>query len=623
MSETQEHHRITTQLLQRVQLSDKNRVDRFLVPILLGIGIAYSALQFLSGDIVLTVVSAASVAILLALSAFKPLQNTLLKRDFTTVHAFYIGVFWFYSIFWVVLLRQLEMLPSLGKDSRLFYVLMLFFLMVTYRVVLSLFALTRLGYDLFFSKIPYWERISITINEFISAGMLSYFLGGELARLVQPTVLTVRVDLTYTGGVLLGLGLYYLIIQMMWIQSWNDALSKNRNWVRLARLCAPIALIVGTTVIARHFARLSDPRTADLLGTANLDQTILALSPIIWLMIFAIVMLVYTSSRGLQQRFLPQILLDSLPNRLKTALNTISDMDILLIVGLLSTWIPAQVLVFDDDRVGLLDALRQQIAQQNALIDTSEQALALIFSLPFYFLAVTLLILYASALSNTTISAKDRDSLVNSLPIGLLIVFIITLYLCAIPFSQVLSEGKLPQLPQDLGRILAFDVFIPLVLLYAHYFILVRFPYGRGQSRWRKDHSDFLQREESRLQSRISMLDLEINRIENRWMKIRDDGQRIDTLYNFVDLNGKRDTMNMELLGIIRQRQELDEVSETPVSVTIARLPTRIISIGIPLLLAFKVYEWAVVNNGLREIANNPNIGVIEFFQIILQQAQF
>jgi hypothetical protein len=30
-----------------------------------------------------------------------------------------------------------------------------------------------------------------------------------------------------------------------------------------------------------------------------------------------------------------------------------------------------------------------------------------------------------------------------------------------------------------------------------------------------------------------------------------------------------------------------------------------------------------VVNGGLREITNNPNLNIVEFFQIILQQTQF
>ena len=144
-----------------------------------------------------------------------------------------------------------------------------------------------------------------------------------------------------------------------------------------------------------------------------------------------------------------------------------------------------------------------------------------------------------------------------------------------------------------------------------------------GQRKWRDQHNEHLHYEETRVQSRIKSLDNEITRIEKRWGRIRDEEEKIETLYKFVELNSNRDSRNMDLLRIIRQRQELDEVSETPISVTIASLPTRVISVGIPLLLAFKIYEWAVVNNGLREIANNPNIGVIEFFQIILQQTQF
>ncbi|MCC6801685.1 MAG: hypothetical protein IT319_02280, partial [Anaerolineae bacterium] len=65
------------------------------------------------------------------------------------------------------------------------------------------------------------------------------------------------------------------------------------------------------------------------------------------------------------------------------------------------------------------------------------------------------------------------------------------------------------------------------------------------------------------------------------------------------------------------------ELSETPVSIAIARLPVRVVSIGIPLLLAVQIYQWAVLNNGLREIVNNPNLTIFEFFQAILRQTQF
>jgi hypothetical protein len=84
-----------------------------------------------------------------------------------------------------------------------------------------------------------------------------------------------------------------------------------------------------------------------------------------------------------------------------------------------------------------------------------------------------------------------------------------------------------------------------------------------------------------------------------------------------------RDDLNMQRLQLVAERQQLTEISETPISVTVARLPIRVVSIGIPLLLAIQVYQWAVVNNGLREIVNNPNLDVVDFFREILSQLQF
>ena len=623
MSDDPKRDTITFKFLQRVQLSDESRIERYLIPVLMAVGVGYSGILFLSGDMALFIISALTVGLLVVLSVFKPLQKFLLNREMTTAHAFYLAVFWLYSQGWILLLRQLQTLPQLGKESIPFYVLFVFFMMVTYRGIFSLFGITHIGYSILFTTTPFWERVSIAINEVIAGALLAFFAGGLLAQAIQPNIFTRNQDVTYTIGVFGTLFAYYFVIQLMWTQRWNNVLSQNKNWLRLARLFAPLALIIATMVIGRHFARLSDPRTADLLGTANLDQTILAISPVLWLLLFMILVLVYTSNRGLSRRFLPVSLLEQLPPRIGGMLTKISDMDLLLVIGMLSTWVPVQVLLLGEGQIGIIDSLRTQISQQNALIDTSEQALALIFALPFYALALSLLLIYAYVFVKANLSAKDRDDIVDELPIGLLIIFIITLYLCSIPFSQVLSEGRIPQLPQDLGRILAFDVLIPLVLLYAHYFMLVRIPYGRGQKLWREQQATYLQYEETRVQSRIKTLDTEINRIEKRWIRIREEDEKIETLYKFVELNSNRDSQNMDLLRLIRQRQELDEVSETPLSAEITRLPTRIISIGIPLLLTFKIYEWAVVNNGLREIANNPNIGVIEFFQIILQQTQF
>ena len=77
----------------------------------------------------------------------------------------------------------------------------------------------------------------------------------------------------------------------------------------------------------------------------------------------------------------------------------------------------------------------------------------------------------------------------SKLPIGFLITMIITLYLFAVPFTQVFVEGRLPTLSRDLGRILVFYVLIPLLLLYLHFFLLVRIPYGRGQRLWRERYA--------------------------------------------------------------------------------------------------------------------------------------
>jgi hypothetical protein len=197
-----------------------------------------------------------------------------------------------------------------------------------------------------------------------------------------------------------------------------------------------------------------------------------------------------------------------------------------------------------------------------------------------------------------------------------------------VSFSQVVTEGDLPQLPQDLGRILAFDIVIPLLLLYLHYFVFVRLPYGRGQSRWRITREADLSRDLSSIDGEIKNLDLELTRLERAWHggiftdEGRDPALRFDALYEFVDLNGRRDKLNMSRLEIVTEKQQLAEVSEAPVSLAVARLPIRVVTIGIPLLLAIQVYQWAVLDDGLRQIANDPNIGIVEFFQIILEQVQ-
>ena len=618
-----ERIRTTYRFLQSVQLASQSRADRLIIPVVLALGVIFLGLQILAADWALVIVTGVCLVGLFAVAVSLRLQRAILGRAIQRIHAIYMVLVWFCFVLAVILYRVIEPLPAFGKDSRLYYVLLIALCAVIFRAISTLVALSRFGYDLYITRIPLWEQVLLVINEFIAAGFLAYVLGGELARWLQTDVFTVRFDPLYSLGMLSCAIGYYLVIQMMWFQRWNNWLSRNTVWVRLARIAAPWVLLVATVAISRHFGRLSDRRTADLLGTAGIDQAVLALSPVIWMIIFSIVILVYTGNKGLRARLLPPILLDKLPYRLNRFFSTVSDMDILLVIGLLCTTIPAQIFLFNNvSTSGIIDTLRQQIAEQNALIDSSEQALSFIFALPFYILAVGMLAMYAYVVMREKISAHERERLVDRLPIGLLIIFIIVLYLCAIPFSQVLTEGRLP----SLGRVLAYDILIPIILLYVHYFIFIRVPYGRGQSAWRVQESKRLEFELLRTDRHIRNIDMSLVQAERTWAG--DQGtispdRRIAILHRLLELNGKRDQYNMERLQILSDKQQLAEVSETPVAVAIAKLPTRIVTFGIPIVLAFKIYEWAIVNDGLREVANNPNIGVLEFFRIILEETQF
>ncbi|MEL6309797.1 MAG: hypothetical protein AAFQ52_16770, partial [Chloroflexota bacterium] len=186
---------------------------------------------------------------------------------------------------------------------------------------------------------------------------------------------------------------------------------------------------------------------------------------------------------------------------------------------------------------------------------------------------------------------------------------------------------SIPDLQSDLGYILAFNVLIPLVLFYGHYYLLIRFPYGRGQTRWRVQHGAELESRLRAVDTQLANLQKDIDQCEFVWKNrgnlqtTKDD--QIGMLFDLIELNGKRDRLNMQRLQILSDRQALQDVSESPISLTVASMPTRIIQLGIPLVLIFKVYEWAIVNDGLREVASNPNIGVIEFFQIVLESTNF
>lgn len=618
---------ITQQFLEVVKISE-SPFDRAIVPVLLAVGILYAGAQGLEGDWVEMMVFSFGVVLLLALATVQPLQKRLLGGDFTRLHAVYIALYWVYSVIWLSLLRAIIGAPWTGKESEETYLLLILFIAFTVMALRALASLLPVFHQFFITQIPIWEQMLVAVNEMIAAGLLALVGADILAHVFQPDVFTTRIELAYTIGLILVVGVYYLGMQLMWVRGWNAWLGRNKIWVRLARILTPVALIVATMVIVRRFVARAEPRTANLLGDASADLAILALGSVIWLVILVVMLLVYTSNLGLRQRFLPDELLNRVPDRLERILRSVSDMDMLLMIGMLSTLIPIYLLLLDDSS-GVIGSLRQRILQSgNALIETSEQALAVLFAAPFYVLVILLLALYAYVFSRPNVPAEERDELIDMLPVGFLIVLIITLYLFAIPFSQVLVEGRLPQLPRDLGRILAFNVVIPLGLLYLHYFVFIRLPYGRGQARWRETRAFNLKRQLETTDQRIENLTREIETLDRSWSINRSPsdanlGMQVDTLYRYVQLNGLRDDLNMQRLQIVAARQQLTELSDAPVSVTVARLPIRVVSLGIPVLLVIQLYQWAFLNEGLREIVNNPNITVIEFFQIILQQAQF
>ncbi len=612
--------RITHQFMQTV---GSDPLIRLIVPPLLLLGIFWTSAKFYVHDWLEAALSALGVILLLALAAVEPIQVRLLGQSFNRRHALYVALIWLYGLLWLFLARQLIRSPFSGKASEQTYFALLMFIAVSWMLLRSFLILTRWFYRRFVTAIPLWEQIMIAANEATAAGLLATLGANMLVHIVQPHVFTTRFDPLYNGGLGLISILYYVGIQLMWVQRWNDWLSRSSVWVRLMRVLAPIALIVTTMVIVQHYINRADPRSANLVGTADLDLAILSLAPVIWLLILVSLIVVYTSSRGLRERFLPDLLLDRLPKRVGSFLRTISDTDMLLILGLLATLIPVYLVLFGGTG-SVIDQLRAQILQNgSALIETSEQALALLFSIPFYLLIVALLAVYGYALLQPTLSADQRDELVDALPIGFLIVLIITLYLFAIPFSQVLTEGRLPQLPQDLARILAFNVVIPLALLYGHYLALIRQPYASGQKRWRERQTHHYSTLLSAIDHRIDLLNTEIQHIDQRWQVEPDDAQRIQTLYRYVQLNSQRDDLHTQRLQVVSDRQQLADLSDAPISIAVARLPVQIVTIGIPLLLGIQIYQWAVLNNGLRDIVNNPNISIFDFFRAILHQANF
>jgi len=627
----QELKRSTQQFLRAAQTSDADtRFDRLLVPILVAIGIGYTAFQLLQRDFVEAVLFGASVLLVIVIAGSRTVQMAVLGKSFNRRHAIHVILIWGELIVLMNLLRLLANASPFDKDAAYFTALLIVVIGVAIMLVRSVLIMTRRGYRFFSVQIPIWEQILLTINESMAILLVSAFMARHLTRLTMPEVFTIRADPLYVIVVGIGVLMYYFGMQLMWVGRMNEWLSHNTVWVRLARLLAPFGLLAITLLISTRLVERSDTRTAALLGASDSTLPVLAIAPVIWLIVLVVMILVYSSRRGLRQRFFPDALFEWLPPRLSGIFRTISDIDILLIVAALSTAIPVYLLLVAGDSSAIVSFLRTQVLQNlGAFVETNEQVLALLFAMPFYVLIVGMMIVYGYVLSRPGLTAPERGELVERLPIGFLIILIITLYLFAVPFSQFFTEGRLPRIPQDLGRILAFNVVIPLAMLYLHYFLLVRLPYGRGQRRWRENEAERLNIQLHAVDRRLDDINRQLQQLEQTWNDVRSGQsnlnltQNFDTLYRYVRLNSMRDDINIQRLSVISDRQQLAEISEAPVSLAVARLPIRVVSIGIPLLIAIQIYQWAVVNNGLQQIIENPNLTVFDFFRVILEQAQF
>ncbi|MBW4436664.1 MAG: hypothetical protein KME04_05990 [Pleurocapsa minor GSE-CHR-MK-17-07R] len=600
--------------------------DRLTIPLLLGIGIALAGFFALRASWPQAIFVLASAILMLVAAASPAAQARLLGQPLNRRHAFHVLLLWISGALAITLARILLDQPVSGKFSAQFYQTLIGIIGLSIMAARSLlvFTVPRM-YRLFATDIPIWEQVLLAANETIAILVNMIVLGTMVTHVVQPDVFTLAHEPVYTVTLLAAVIIYYAAMQGMWVQRWNDAISKTPVWLRYARFVTPLLTLFTLLIIARRLAERADLRSATLVTSGATNLAVLAITPVILQLLVITTFIVFTSRKGLRQRFLPDMLLERLPERMAKTLRTISDMDLVLIIGILALAIPAFLLFGGTSLVASLGA--QILQQGGVLIETQEQVLSLLVAFPFYLLMVGLLLLYAFVIARSSLSARDREELMTRLPVGFLIIMIISLYLFAVPFSQALIEGRLPRLPQDTGRILLYSILIPVALLYGHYFLLVRLPYSRGQGRWRSTQNSTLSRTLESIERRINTLNQEIERIDRVWHDSRRETEtgisKVDTLYRYVQLNGMRDDLNMQRLQVVQERQQLTELSDAPISLAVARLPVRVVSIGIPLLIIIQVYQWAVINNELSEIINNPNLTVIQFFREILSQFNF
>ncbi len=567
---------------------------------------------------------------LILLGYWKPMQERFLKQSLNFSHLLQLGLYMFLSQVCLFLVRWLWLLPPDGKDSQLFYVLVMVAGGVGLMAVRALLTvwIPRL-YQLISTDILLWEQVLLAFNELIAILLLGAVWSGAIVRFLQPDIFSTRINAVYSIS-LLGMTLfYYLGILLMWFQFWNDLLTRTSVAVILIRVFSPIVLLIVSMVIWFNFTDRADPRTSSLLQSEYINFAILSLAPVLWLLVAVVMVLGYSGSRGIGRLIITENLLSELPTRLRNTLREVSDVNLVLILIVSATLIPVLIVLFGDSG-GLVGIARQTILQRgSALVETSEQALAILFIIPFYLLILFVMTLYAWVIWRASLSAERRDALMHELPQGLLIILLITLYLFAVPFTQVFTEGRIPTFERDLGRILAYYFLVPLLLLYIHYFILVRYPYARGQRVWREHQAKTLDRDLQEVERSIQRLNMEVERMDNRWKNATGGTtpvqleNRLTILFRYVQVNGERDDLNMRRADILSKKQELNEINETPQSVSVARLPLRIISIAIPLLFAFQIYQWVILNRGLQDIVNDPSLTFGKFIQILMNNIQF
>lgn len=307
-----------------------------------------------------------------------------------TAHALHALLIVGLSALWLTLLQRIIPLPTTGKASATTYFYAILLIAVGWmllRSFLCLIAATRSQYPV---DIPLWEQVLLIANELIAAGLFALFGANLLVRFFQPDVFTTRFDALYQIAVGIIIGAFYGGMQVMWTRRGNRWLSQHRVWMRLARAFAPLIFIVTVMIILRRFLERIDERSAALLTAPDVSLAILAVVPMLALIVVVLVIIIYSGDAGLRQRFMPDVVTRWLPAGLIRRLATVSDMDILMIIILFATLIPT-FLVLGQDR-GFLAEIESEIAQSGrAVIETSEQALALLFAIPFYALIVFLL----------------------------------------------------------------------------------------------------------------------------------------------------------------------------------------------------------------------------------------